>query len=395
MGREVAQQRLMIGSAAIRERGRVARVLQGIERRYALWLFILIFLIPTSAAIVFYGFVASDRFVSEARFIVRGVNSQQLGNLSVLLRTFGIDRSNDDSFAIHDYIQSRDAISDLEKSVDMRAIFGLPEADYMTRFGTLLTGQTQEALYRYYLRRVVVEENIETGITTMRVHAYRPEDAKLIAEKLLELSELRVNAINTRARQDTLAFAEENLRKAGEDVVRAQLDLTRFRNAELLINPEQAAAGNFEVIATLSQNLVQEQVRLQQMTTSSPSNPNIALLKERVRSLEQQIEIEKAKLTGSDQAIASKIGRYEELLLRRTLADSAYETSTHSIEQARQEAVRKQIYLEALVRPNLADESRDPLRGRMILTVAVVSFVIFVMGYLLVAGSREHLNLDS
>lgn len=391
----MAQQRLIAGRAATSRQGPIGQTLQRLGRHYGLWLFIVAFLVPSVGAIVFYGFIAADCYISEARFTVRGVNSQQLGGLSVLLRTFGIDRSNDDSFAIHDYIESRDAVADLEKIVNLRMIFARRGADYFTKFGTLLTGETQEALYRHYLRMVELEENIETGITTMRVYAYRADDAKLIAESLLSLSEQRVNAINARARFDTVSFAEDMLRKAGEDVVRAQLALTRFRNAELLINPEQAAAGNFEVIATLSQELVKEQVRLQQMVTSSPSNPNIAPVRERVRSLEQQIAIERSKLTGSDEAIANKIGQYEELLMRRTLADNAYETASHSIEQARQEAARKQIYLEALVRPSLADESREPRRLRMIVTVAVLSLVAFVMCYLLVAGSREHLNLDT
>jgi capsular polysaccharide transport system permease protein len=184
------------------------------------------------------------------------------------------------------------------------------------------------------------------------------------------------------------------LREAGDEVVRAQIELTRFRNKELLINPEQSAAGNLEVISALSRELAQEQVRLQQMQMSSPSNPNIPALRERIRSLSQQIGIEKSKLTGSDEAISNKLSTYEELLLRRTLSEKSYETAIHSLDEARQEAARKQIYLEALVQPNLPDESRDPLRFRMVLTVGVLSLVVFVMTYLLVAGSREHLNLD-
>lgn len=390
-------QQILIGSLGEprKTRGTLATLWSAIGQRYGLLLFILTFVLPMAWALVFYGLIASDRFISEARFTVRGVNGQQMGGLSVLLRTFGMDRSNDDAFAVHDYIQSRDAVEELQKEIDLRAIFSRPESDYFTRFGNIFTGDTEEALYRHYLKRVDVEENMATGITTVRVHAYRPDDAKLVAEKLLQLSEKLVNGINTRARSDSIDFAQENLKLTGDEVIRTQIALTRFRNDELLINPEQAAQGNFEVIATLSQSLVQEQVRLQQMAINSPSNPNIGPTEDRIRSLEQQIDIEKSKLTGSDEAISNKLGRYEELLLRRTLADKAYETAILSIDSARQDAVRKQIYLEAVIRPHLPDESRDPLRLRMIFTVLVLSLAVFVMTYILVAGSREHLNFDT
>jgi capsular polysaccharide transport system permease protein len=370
----------------------VSRLVRHVGNRYGLWLFLCTFVLPTGAAATYYGAIAADRYVSEAQFIVRGVNAQSLGGLSVLLRTFGIDRSNDDSFAIHDYIESRDAVTELQRTMDLRTMFGSDKADYLTRFGTPLTGSSNEALYRFYLRRVTLVESIETGITTLRVSTPVAEDSRTIASHLLELSEQRVNAINARAREDALSAAENAIRQADDEIVAAQIALTGFRNAELLISPEQAAAGNLEVIASLTQELVEEQVRLSQMRTSSPSNPNIPASQERVRSLELQVAAERAKLTGSDTALAGKLSKYEELLLRRTLAERSYETAANSLDQARQDASRKQIYLEALVKPHLADESRDPLRLRMILTCAVVSFVAFIMLYLLVAGSREHLN---
>lgn len=349
---------------------------------------------PTILAAVYYGLLASDRYVSETQFIVRGVNSQQFGGLSVLLRTFGIDRSNDDAYAIQTYIESRDAVEDLSRTIDLRAVFGHPDADYFSRFGTLLTGQSSEALYWFYLRRMDLVESVETGITTLRIHAHSAVAAEAIARRLLELSEEQVNAINARARADTLGFAEEALARAADEIVTSQIALTRFRNAEMLISPDQAASGSLEVISTLSQELAQEQVRLRQMQMTSPSSPNIAAIRERVRSLEQRIDAERSNLVGSDAAIANKLSAYEELLLRRTLAEKSYEAATVSLQEARQEAARKQIYLEALVQPKVADESRDPLRLRMVATVAILSFVIFVMSYLLVAGGREHLNLD-
>lgn len=368
--------------------------LSAISARIGLLLFLATFVVPTIGAIGFFGLLASDRYVSEAQFIVRGVNKQQFSGLSMLLRTFGISRSTDDSYAIHDYLRSRDVIIEVERSVPLRTLFSVPEVDVFSRFATFLTGETFEDFYDYFRRRVRVIENLETGITSLRVSAFRPEDAKLIAEALLAASEKRVNQMNERARTDTLTFAENLLAEAGEEVVRTQLELTRFRNSELLISPEQVASGGISVIVALTQQMVTDEARLRGMRISSPANPSIPALEQRVASLQAQIDAEQAKLTGPDDSLASALGRYEELLLRRTLADQKYESAVKGLDEARIEAARKQIYIEPLVRPGLPDKSMEPRRARMILTVMLISFVSFVMLYLLVAGSREHMNLN-
>lgn len=64
-----------------------------------------------------------------------------------------------------------------------------------------------------------------------------------------------------------------------------------------------------------------------------------------------------------------------------------------TIDNAREEAQRKRIYIEAVVSPNLPDKSTEPKRLRRILTIVVISFAIFVMVYLLVSGGRDHLNI--
>lgn len=369
--------------------------LAAIAARYGLVLFLVVCVLPSVVTVAFYGLIASDRYVSEAHFIVRGVNKQQISGLSTLLRTFGVARSNDDSYAIHDYLRSRDVIGELEREVPLRELFSDRRADVFSRYDTVLTGDTFEDFYEYFRRRVRIIENLETGITSLRVTAFRAEDAKLIAEALLSASERRVNQMNERARVDTLSFAEQLLSEAGEEVVRTQLDLTRFRNAELLISPEEVAAGGVSVIVALTQQMVTEEARLRGMRVSSPANPSLPALEQRVASLRAQIDAEQAKLTGPDDSLATALGRYEELLLRRTLADQKYETAVKGLDDARIEAARKQIYIEPLVMPSMPDKSTEPKRIRTIFTVMLISFASFVMLYLLVAGGREHMNLDN
>ncbi|MGT2446644.1 hypothetical protein ACU4I5_31155 (plasmid) [Ensifer adhaerens] len=181
----------------------------GASLNYSAILFLFIFAIPTSVSVVYYGLVASDRYVSESKFIVRGVNGGQIGGLSVLLRTFGISRSNDDTFAIEEYILSRDALNDLSRFVDVTGAYTRDQADFVTRYGTTFGENTFESLYSYFIDQIRVVRDVETGITTLSVSAYEARDAKDIADGLLKLGEARVNEMNARSRKDALASAIE------------------------------------------------------------------------------------------------------------------------------------------------------------------------------------------
>lgn len=363
------------------------------SRHYAAVLFVLIFCAPTFAALVHYGLIASDRYVSEAKFIVRGVNGNQVGGLSVILRTFGISRSNDDSYAIESYIVSRDSLRQLNEMVNVSDAYRRPESDFITGYRNFFREDTFEALYDYYARQVEVVRDLETGITTLRVSAFRASDAKAIADALLSLGERRVNEMNERNRQDTLALAERTVAEAEQKVLSTQLDITRFRNAELTVDLTKTASGSVELITGLYKQLAEEEVKLRQLRDSSPSNPAISAQRGRVDALRKQVAREQEKIAGPDEAIASKLGRYEELMLYKSLADSAYEAATQSIDRAREEARRKQIYLEPIVAANMPDEASEPRRLRSIFTMALLTFASYVMIYLLVSGSREHLNL--
>lgn len=362
------------------------------NRHYALVLFVLIFLVPTSLSVA-YACIASGRYVSETQFIVRGVNSAQAGALSSLLRTFGLSRSNDDSYAIESYILSRDALRHLDEKVDLAAVYSRPGADFMTRFRAPQGEGRFEALYRYYEDQVKVIRDFETGITTLSVSAYTAEDARQISQTLLLLGEARVNEMNERSRRDLLALTENTLKEAEARVVETQLDLTRFRISEMNVDFEKAAANRVDMLTNLFKQLAGEEVRLRQMQEASPDSPALARQKRVVSALKEQTDQEQAKLAGSSDGLAEQLGVYEPLVLKKEMAQNAYEVAVRSLNQAREEARRKQIYLEPIVKPNLPDEATEPQRIRSIFTVALLTFASYVMIYLLVSGSREHLNL--
>src|SRR4029077_8016098 len=70
------------------------------------WLFVAIVLVPTCSAIVYYGLIASDVYVSESRFLVRSPQHQApSGLVGQLLQNTGLTpHSQDDTYSVRDYI---------------------------------------------------------------------------------------------------------------------------------------------------------------------------------------------------------------------------------------------------------------------------------------------------
>lgn len=374
--------------------GRFGPFLASLTEHYARTLFIIVFLVPTLVATLYYGFIASDRYLSETSFIVRSVNKPAAEGAAAYLQDFGITRANDDAFAIQDYIHSRDAMQAIMRRIDLRKVWTRDDADFWSRYGALQLSDTDEGLFAYYQRHVEVEKNLETGITVVKVTAYRPEDARTITQTILQLSEARINEMNLRARRDSVAAAEQANGEAMRKLAEATIALTRHRDITRQIDPAQSAEATIERSSTLDEELAQLQVSLQTMQSRAPNNPALPALRQRIAALSAQASAQKAQLTGNKDALSTNLGEYERLTVERELAEKAYEVAQKRLDTAHEEARRQQVFIESVARPNLPDKAQEPRRLRYIFTVTLLSFWAFLIFYLLVSGSREHLNVS-
>lgn len=365
-----------------------------VRRRLSLaqWMFVAIVALPATVAALFFGAIASDRYVSEASFLVRGVSSQSAGGLGALLRGLGLSRANDDTYAVQDFIQSREAVRRLDERLPLREVFSRPGTDWFTRFPAFWRSNSFEAMYNYYLRRVVVLHNPSTGITQLQVTAFRPEDARNLAVSLIELGEDLVNRLNERAHRDAIQHAQAELERAENKVIAAQAAITSFRNREVMIDPAGDSAKVLEVIGKLATELARARTELQETTTSAPASPTIQGMRVRAAALQNQIAAEQSKMAGRDDALASKMSAYERLVLSREFADRELTLAAGAIEMARQQARRQHIYIETIAPPNLPDQSTDPRRWRSFFTVLIFAGAIFAMAWFFIIGAREQLH---
>lgn len=356
-------------------------------RKRLLWLTVVV--APTLAAAVYYGLWVTPRYVSEAEFVVRGLSSSRLTGLDALFKTFGIARTVDDTNIVQSYILSRDAVKQLQSDIDIRAIFSNPQADMFSRFPRFWESSSFEGLYAHYAWRVKVVQDTTRGISTVHAEAFRAEDAQRITSQVLTLAERLVNRLNERAQADATRSAEEEVRRAEQRVLNAQMQLTQFRNAATLVDPSKSSTSALDTITTLTKDLVQAQAQIQQLQQTSPSTPQISVLQARVEALKGRIETERGKLAGNDGSLAAKVSTYETLTLNRDLADKSLAAATLSLESVRSEARRQQIYIEKIAQPNLPDEPTEPRRLRLIITVLMTALMSYAVIWILSVGAKE------
>lgn len=351
-------------------------------------LFVLTVVLPTLAAIVYFGFIAADVFISESRFVVRSPERQSASPLGVLLKGSGFTRSQDDSYTVQDFILSRDALRALDEKLDLRAAFG--KGDVLSRFPGLDLDSSFENMYLYYQKRVEVELDPVSSIAIVMVRAFSAEEAQKINQHLLEMGEELVNQLNERGRQDLIRFASSEVAEAEKKAKLAALTLANYRNEKGVIDPEKQSAIPLQQIAKLQDELISTKSQLAQLQLLTEDNPQIPVLKQRIQMLETEIQLESDRVAGGGRSLASKAVEFQRLALDKEFADKQLASALASLEQARNEAQRQQLYLERIAQPSLPDVAMEPRRFRAMFSVAVLGLIAWGVLSMLIAGIREH-----
>jgi capsular polysaccharide transport system permease protein len=353
--------------------------------------FLLLVALPTLiAAIYLYG-IAAGQYVSEARFVVRGQQeargSSSLGEM--LGAAAGFKQVPAEALTVRDYLESHDAIEALKERIGLVEIYRRPEADFLARLWSPDLPAELMNLYYQHMNSVVVDNT--GGITTIRSRAFRPEDAQRVAEEQLRLSEEFVNKLSARAREASVNFAEGELQRAEARVIASQAAITEWRQREQAVDPISLAQINQAGVAALEKELNTARTELQEKSAfMRPDNPQIATLRNRIRALQARIQIERDRLTNGAEALPERISTFERLAQEREFANKQFASATASLELARVEAQRQQLFLARVVEPNLAEYPLYPRAAIFLISFFAVMSMLYGVGWLLLAGVREH-----
>ncbi len=365
-------------------------VLLWIRRRR---MFLAIVVVPCLLLAGYLFLFASDQYESEAHFLVRSADQPAVPAMGVgsalSLFTGGGANSGSEAMGVADYLTSHDAVEALRRQGGLVERFHRPDADFVSR---LRSGDpTPERLLKYFSRQIKVKFNTETGITTLTVHSFRPRDSYDLVSMMLRLGEQRVNLLNRRSYSDAIAQSRAQLAEAETNLQSVQGRLTSFRQARRDIDPQAQGTAQIGLVSSLTGQLAAARAQLNAMgNLINHNSPQYLAVQARVAALQGQVGAQAGRLTGGSETIANDISGYEGLKLRQEFLAKRYEAAAASLDRARDQAVRQQLYLVRVVDPNLPVKALFPERWRILATAVITLLLAYSIGWLIVAGVREH-----
>lgn len=358
--------------------------------------FIVVVAIPTAISLVFYGLIAAPRYVAQAQFAVWSSSPAKLDPLAMLVQIPTASASLDDQHIVDDYIHSRPMLESVEHRIDLAHIFG-SGGDI---FSELWPGNSVERRLAFWNRHVVVTIDSSSGISTLEVDAFRPEDALTLANTVLNRAQDMVQNLSDESDRDALRHAKQTFDAATARLSDVRARVTRFRRENHIVDAAHSGQFTSQMVGALEANLAETEAQIQQLQSYlAASDPRIAVLKARAASLRSQIDLQKdglaetttaAPANGPDVLPASVLATSEALGTELEIATKSYAAAAASFYEAQANMSRNHRYLEVFVKPALPEEAEKPQRLRMIATVLITSFIAWCLLITVGGAIRDH-----
>jgi capsular polysaccharide transport system permease protein len=353
--------------------------------------------LPVLVATVYYALIASNQYVAEFRYAVKDASMPaSMSSASSLMSMMGAgSSSSSDNYLVADYLMSRQAAEELQSRINVTQLYARPEADWWARFNP---SDPMEQFVAYWQGMVTSHYDQVTGIAVAQVKAFRPEDALLIANTLVKLSEELVNKIANRTQNDAVHFAQREVDRAEERLKVIRAKITEYRNKVGVIDPATSVvASNSSLTQGLKATLAQLETQMQTLRLQNlqPNAPAMITLQNQVNSTKAQLAAIEGSVSSNakDGAPLSKvIAEFEQLDLERQFAQNMVTSTMGALDQARANAAAQHLYITPYVRPSLPEMSLYPRRILAIATVAALALIVWLIGLLIGRSMLERMG---
>ena len=354
--------------------------------------YVLFVLLPFLLIAFYFLFIASDRYASGAGFAVRNMSAQSgtdlLGSVTGLV---GSGSSTSDSYIVVKFLESRDLLQSLIDETNFLQIYGNNAIDTISRIPEdLLIEERLKSWKRY----IDASFDPSSGIIRFEVQAFQPEEAHLIASKILEQVKVLTNELSEQARKDSMSYAEQELALAEARLLEARTDLRLFRKNTNSVDLSASAMAQIELLANLEKELIEIKARIEVLKESlNEDAPSIKALERKAEALEFQISEKSGglKITGQSNELSSLLANQEELQTQKTFAETSYASAMASLEASRMEASRNQRYLAIYTHPSLPEYPIYPKRLLYSLFAFIGLNLLWALGMLIAFSVQDHL----
>lgn len=329
-------------------------------------------------AVLYFGFIASDRYVSEAHIIIQhtDLGTDSSISLSSLLGTSGASRT--DQLFLRDHLLSIDMLKKLDAKLNLRVHYSGWHHDPISRMW--FEDASMEWFHSYYRSRVSVELDDYNGILVIKAQAYDSKTAHAIATMLVKEGEHFMNAMSHELAREQVAFLEKQVASMSERTLQARQVVVQYQNQEGLVSPQETAENFASIINRLEGQRTDLQTRRATMLSYlMPDNSNIVDLNLQIAAVEKQIIREQRRLASPDgKTLNRTVEEFQRLQMNAEFVQDVYKTTLVALEKGRVEATRTLKKVSILQSPS---EPQYPLEPRRIYNI-----IVFVLSTLLIAG---------
>ena len=350
-------------------------------------------LIPIALSGIYFYAIARDRYVTRSDFVIRkaeesDTNVAGAGLASLLGR--GNQLSLEDARFLKTYLQSPQVLADLDRTYDLDQAYAQKGLDWVAG---MKPGLSKEKRLNYFKKQVAVNLDEISGAIVLRTIGLDPKASLNLNRFMLAKSEYFVNRLNQDISQKQLSFAESELGRARGNLNQAKNRLLIYQDSNMVIDPKGEAELAGQTISKLQEKLVELRVELATLKRQfkDPAEPEVAVVADQVRELEQQIQKERRSLVSSKgRNLNRKAADVLKLESEVNFATDSYKLALTSVEKARIESKRQQKFMALLSAPQLPEDPQNDWRSKGFFTVLASCAVGFSLTKFIFGMQASH-----
>ncbi|MCS0000081.1 lipopolysaccharide biosynthesis protein [Vibrio alginolyticus] len=334
--------------------------------------------------------IASPRYESKTQLIVQqpdGMATMDAG--MALLSGLGVPAGNQDTQLVKSFVFSNDMLNYLENKLSIKKHYSDNRYDLLSR---LSEDASSEEFQRYYRDKVRVEIDEKSSVITVYAQAFDPKMSYDITKAIATKSEWFINNVGHQLADAQLTFIKKEHQGAEERLQSTKRKLIQFQAEHRLLDPEQEGSALSQIAYELEGQIAIKNAELKAAKlTMSNSAPQVMVLQNQIKALEQQLIKEKSRLTDSNRSssINEILSQFSDLKIELEMAVSAYTSSTISLEKSRIEAYRKLKFLIVVEEVQVPEEHKYPEVFYNISLFSLLLMIFFGIMRIIIATVHE------
>lgn len=348
--------------------------------------------VPMLLATLYFAVFAANRYVSESTVALQHASSDLSSLPGAALLLAGLSSpSRSEALYLRQYMQSLALLKALDAKLELRKNF---EAEKLDWFARLWRGASQESFLDYFRNRVDVTVDEASATITVRVQGFDPVFAQTLNRAILKEGELFVNEMSHSLAREKLRFAESELERAAEHLQASTTEVLAFQSRYGLLDPSIDAQASGAMSAQMQASITKSEAEVRGLRSFMTEDaPQVRALRAQIKATQAQLEVERARATGSGEQ-SERLGaltiEFKSLRMRAEFALDAYKVALVATEGARMEATRKLTSLIVIEPATLPETAEYPRRLYNLVTLLVVCLLLYAVARLVIATIREH-----